>query len=244
MSVEKLGDVNFAVSCKPRNRRPWSAASRCSLLRLHRRPSGSSPRSPPKPTPPARWRTGCLLHDPVYRELWGRPSADDTQGRRCRDAAGRSPRRRASHPLTPREPRLHRRPRRLLPSRRPDFQRGADGYANICRAVAPPTPATSKAGLLRPLADRAVAPRRHLADQGAPGTRHPHSALLYAPRPSRPRALHHPHLRHAGWRSRGSRRRRSTRRSHLQSPHALHMPGHIFARLGCGRRISTPTSLP
>ena len=25
------------------------------------------------------------------------------------------------------------------------------------------------------------------------------------------------------------------------SPHALHMPGHIFARLACGRKISTRT---
>jgi hypothetical protein len=28
------------------------------------------------------------------------------------------------------------------------------------------------------------------------------------------------------------------------SPHALHMPGHIFARRACGRRTSTPTWLP
>ena len=81
-------------------------------------------------------------------------------------------------------------------------------------------------------------PRRH-ADAGRPdlrgvpqGGRHPRGRIQEVSRPSRRRALPDPQLRRAAHRRQGADRRAPYAGIAPAAPHALHMPSHIFTRVG------------
>ena len=232
-SGQALGKVSFATSCSETVQPQFErGVAHAAFVLVQRRPRRRSRRS--------------LAQDPRlrHRELGHRRDPHE----RIR-SPGRARRRRAPSRRRPRSSRRRRIGAKTQRERdyieavaayyedfatAPERERQQAARRRRTRALAASYPDDDEAQIFY-----ALYTRRH-ADAGRPdlrglpqGRRDPREAVREVPRPSRRRALPDPQLRRAADR----RRRASPPRARYATiapaaPHALHMPSHIFTRVG------------
>ena len=245
-SAEHLGTVSFATSCSAAAQPQFDrAVALAPLLRVRAGHPGlrgrRGPRTRPAGSPTGAWRSA--------------PGAIPSRlGRRRRRRSGRA-RTRSSGPPGRRQDRararVHRGRRRAVP--RPRAPGPADAGARLPRrdggAGGEPSRRHRGLDLLRARARAGGAADGQDLRRPAEGRRHPRGAVRHAPRPPRPRALHHPQLRRAGARAAGAGRRAALRADRaLGAARAAHAVAHVHApgllagvdrhqhRLGGGRQ--------
>ena len=121
-------------------------------------------------------------------------------------------------------------------------------YRDAMAALAAREPGDTEAAIFHALAQAIAAdPADKSYTSSSPPVR-PGAALRGLPGPSRPRPLHHPHLRRAAAGRAGPHRRAPLLPHRADDSHALHMPSHTYTRVGdwrqSDRRQRPPRSRP
>jgi tetratricopeptide (TPR) repeat protein len=229
-STEKLGSVHFPISCTAAQQAPFERG--IALLHSFAYTEAFLQFTAISKADPtcaiARW--GIAMTD--YRELWGRPSADDikvglAQMQQAEALAARS------HTITPRERAYIDALHGFFSTAGTDFQTAADGYAACMKTVATTYPQDIEAQAFYALSLIAsVAP----TDTSLTKERTALAILnpLFLAHPDHPGLAHYiihtcdtPQLAQDGLAA-----AKVYAKIAPSSAHALHMPGHIFARLG------------
>jgi tetratricopeptide (TPR) repeat protein len=224
---EKLGTVNFPISCKPESQKPFDRG--LALLYSFEYPEAEQQFKEVSRQDPqcgmAYWGQAMSL----YHQLWSRPGKEDLKrGADLLKKAGRT------RPLTARE-RDYIEALAVFYSNtgKLDHRRRADAYAAAMEGVYQRNPQDREAGVFYALALLASGPER---DANRTNAKKAVAILtrLFDEQPDHPGIAHY--IIHASDNPTMAGLALPAARKYAaiapSSPHAVHMPSHIFARLG------------
>ena len=228
-STERLGTVRFVTSCAPAVQPQFDRA----VALLHS--FGSTPRWAPSP----RWRRRPRLRDgPLGRGdgLAGQPAGRPPDRARPQGGLGRGREGEGGGRQDRRASRTTSRPSRSSTRTRTRWTTGPVRWPTSGDGGSSPRgiPTDSRGGdLLRARAQHHARPTDKTYANQLKAAGDPREGLRRAAGPSRRGPLPDPQLRLPAHRGQGPARRAALREaSRPAAPHALHMPSHIFTRVG------------